>query len=325
MTGRCGLAHEIEQCDWPLIAMDEPPGLRPAMVLRMARLLRQLDVDVVHTHNTKPLLYGSLAARLARVPVVLHTCHGQRYGSSGPHTFMFVQACRWADRIVCVSNDIAALRIREGIPREKICRVWNGVDLSRFAYLGPQAKGPAVLVARLRPEKDVETLLRATALVIEELPAFRLKIAGDGECSTSLRQMVDDLGMALQVEFLSEVHEVGDLLSHASLLVLPSLAEGISLSVLEAMAQGLPVVATNVGGNPEVVADGQTGLLVPPGDPTQLARAIVEIWKNPELGRRMGAAGRARVENNFNVRRMVANYEAIYEELSCATERVRRI
>jgi glycosyltransferase involved in cell wall biosynthesis len=90
---------------------------------------------------------------------------------------MLVQVCRCADRVVCVSKDSAALRIREGIPREEACTVWNGVDLSRFAYLGPEAKGPAVLVARLSPEKDVETLLRATALVIEELPAFRLKIA----------------------------------------------------------------------------------------------------------------------------------------------------
>jgi glycosyltransferase involved in cell wall biosynthesis len=86
------------------------------------------------------------------------------------------------------------------------------------------------------------------------------------------------------------------------------------------MAQGLPVVATSVGGNPEVVADGQTGLLVPPGDSSQLARAIAEMWKNPELGRRMGVADRARVGNNFNVRTMAANYEAIYEELTCAVE-----
>ena len=175
LSGRGALAEEIEASAWPVTALNEPPGLRPSMVWRLARLFRQWHVDIVHTHNTKPLLYAGPAARLVKVPTVLHTCHGQHSGATLPQTKLFVLACRSADRIVCVSQAAAALRAREGVRPQHLRTIWNGIDLARFVYHGPHPDGTTALVARLTPEKDVATLLRAAALVVERDPSFAWK------------------------------------------------------------------------------------------------------------------------------------------------------
>jgi glycosyltransferase involved in cell wall biosynthesis len=315
LGGRGNLAEEIEACGWPVTAMEVPSGLRFSLVWRLARLFAGWSLDVVHTHNTRPLIYGSAAARLARVPVVVHTRHGQRFQASRRATFLFRLATRLADRVVCVSHDSEKLSIEEGLAPGRLCTVWNGIDVSRFAYRGPQSRGPAVMVGRLSPEKDVETLLRAMALAVREQPSFQLKIAGNGACLAALKQLTSELSLEQHVHFLGEVRDIPDLLAQASLFVLPSLTEGISLTLLEAMARGLPIVATRVGGNPEIVEEGETGLLVPAKSPAELARAMLDVWGDPERSRNMGLLGRQCVEQHFDVRRMVADYETLYTNL----------
>jgi glycosyltransferase involved in cell wall biosynthesis len=139
-----------------------------------------------------------------------------------------------------------------------------------------------------------------------------LEIAGDGACAEELRRLVKELGISDVVRLLGEVQDVPGLLARGSVFALSSLTEGISLTIMEAMASGLPVVATRVGGNPEVVKDGETGLLVPVGDADALAAALLKLWRDSALRHEMGAAGRARIEEHFDVRKMVAAYEEIY-------------
>ena len=181
-------------------------------------------------------------------------------------------AARFADRYVCVSEDTARLTAIQGLNPSRVETVHNGIDTRRFAYRGPCKGGPAVVIARLAAEKDIATLLRATAIVVREQPAFRLTIAGDGPCMPELRQLCAELGLDGHVEFLGMVDDVAGLLARAGLYVLSSVSEGVSLTVLEAMARGLPVVATRVGGTPEVVVHRETGLLVPPCQPGQRCR-----------------------------------------------------
>jgi glycosyltransferase involved in cell wall biosynthesis len=306
------VADDIEAAGWPVTALHERPGLRLSLVFRLARFFHRHQAQIIHTHNSKPLSYAAPAARLAGGSRVVHTRHGQRFQARRRETMLFRWATRLTQQVVCVSHDSARLSEQEGIAPRRIRTVWNGIDVSRFAFRGPQAGGPVVMVGRLSPEKDVATLLRAAALAARAEPAFRLEIAGDGACLPALRQLARGLGLEDQVRFLGEVRDVPALLARAAAFVLPSLTEGISLTILEAMARGLPVAATRVGGNPEVILDGETGLLVPSQDPAALADALLRLFRDPALGRRLGEAARQRVETHFDVRRMVADYEQLY-------------
>lgn len=306
------LADDIEACGWPVTALGVPDGLNPALVLRLARRLRRWHADVIHTHDDRAHLYGTVAGRLARVPRLVHTRHGRSPHLSRRQQILVNTAARLIDHFVCVSEDSARLAGQQGIPARCVRTIRNGIDVRRFAFVGPQANGPAVVVARLSPEKDLETLLRATALVVREEGKLQLEIAGDGPCLSSLRQTTADLGLEGNVRFLGQVRDIPELLARASLFVLSSLSEGISLTLLEAMASGLPIIATRIGGNPEVVSDGTNGFLVPPQQPHQLADAMLRLWRDRDTSLRFGAAGRRRVEALFDVRRMVAEYEALY-------------
>jgi len=307
-------ADEIRRTGCPVHLL-RPAG-RIGLVRQMVRLFRAGRFDVVHTHNTYPHLYASLAARLAGVPVVVNTRHGQRAGHGWKSRTQFRWASHLVDRIIAVSDDAARLCVEaDGVAARKVTRIWNGIDLSDFSFTGPAAAPIAISVARLSPEKDFPTLLRAVALAIREVPDLQLKLVGDGPERAKLEGLTRELGITSCVEFLGERTDVPSLLAQAGFFVSSSLTEGISLTLLEAMAVGLPVVATAVGGNSEIVADGVTGQLVPPANPEALARAIVTMCRNENRWPALGRAGRSRVAQHFEVHRMVSDYERLYREL----------
>jgi glycosyltransferase involved in cell wall biosynthesis len=204
------------------------------------------------------------------------------------------------------------------VPRRKVLVIPNGIDLSRFP--APPGRRPAAVrraihVARLHPVKDQTTLLHAVRQVADAEPDFRLDIVGDGPAWDELAALHEKLALERHVRFLGFRGDVREMLGGADLFVLSSVSEGISLTLLEAMAAGLPVVATDVGGNREVVAHRETGLLVPPRSPEALAAAMLRLVRDPATARRMGAAGRERVEKQFDLRRVVQTYERLYLSL----------
>jgi glycosyltransferase involved in cell wall biosynthesis len=270
----------------------------------------------VHTHNTYPHIYASVAARLAGVPVVVNTRHGQRAGHGWKSRLPFRWASYLVNRIITVSDDAARLCIdNDRVSPRKVMRIWNGIDLSDFAFSGPVKHPTAISVARLSAEKDFPTLLKSVPAVVARIPDFRLKIVGDGPERGRLEQLVNELGIGGQVELLGERTDVPDLLADAGFFVSSSLTEGISLTLLEAMAVGLPIVATAVGGNPEIVVDGETGYLVPSQNPPQLADAIVKLCQQPDEWATIGRSGRDRVVEHFDVQRMTHDYEQLYQGL----------
>ncbi|MBI2806387.1 MAG: glycosyltransferase [Planctomycetes bacterium] len=307
------LAAELEAQGWPVTALGLGTGLRPRLPLQLAKMLRRWHADIVHTHNERPLLYGGAAACLARVPRVIHTKHGRGTYNSRRQVFLTALAARLTNRFVCVSDDCASLALAQGVPVERITALHNGIDTACFTFMGPCVDGPAVIVARLCADKDLATLLQAVKLVVRTEPTFRLQIAGDGPLRADLIRLVEHLDLAKQVQFLGVIRDVPALLRQASMYVLSSISEGVSLTILEAMACGLPVVATNVGGTPEAVADGATGVLVAPRNPESLALALLRLYRDPVAARRMGEAGRLRVQEHFDVRKMVARYERLYD------------
>ncbi len=308
-------ADEIVEQDWSVCALEKHEGFQLGTVFRLARELKRRNISVVHTHNSGPMIYGALAARLAGNKAVIHTRHGQRFGADNRQTRVFANLARLVDRFVAVSRDGSSISVTEGIPNGRVRTIWNGIDLTRFPYTGPNPHGPAVVVARIAPEKDVATLIRATAIVVCQHPGFRLQVVGDGPSLPELRQLIEEFRLGANVELLGERQDVPSILQSASMFVLPSRTEGISLTLLEAMASGLPVVATRVGGNPEVVQHGRTGLLTPTGDVWQLAQTIERLLQMPSAARQMGKSGRRRVEKYFDVTRMVRDYEAMYREV----------
>lgn len=279
----------------------------------MWSLFRDRKIDVVHTHNAHPHFWGTCAAWTAGVPVTITTRHGQRFGQSLSGRFKFWLAGQFVDRVVTVSEDAARLCLAEDrLSNNKVKTIWNGIDPQKFQYRGPGSEPRCISVARLSAEKDFPTLLRAVAIASQKIPGFRLSLVGDGAERAKLEQLAQELNLGSSVEFLGERNDIPDLLAQSGFFVSSSLTEGISLTLLEAMAVGLPVLATSVGGNPEVIADGNTGMLVPPRNPEQLAEGIIRMWEHRDEWRSIGERGRERVEEHFDVRRMVANYEEEY-------------
>lgn len=308
MLGRQGLAHV--------------PGL--------ARALRAERPMILHAHLTYPLSckFGLVAAALARVPAVVATA--QLYLEL-PRT-RSIAAQHWivdaaVDRYIAVSHEVAErLRQRFGVPPGKIRVVQNGIALAPFgtdagAPVGPArvpgARRPVVLTAaRLDTQKGHNYLLAAAALV----PEAEFVLAGDGQERSALEAQARRLGIGERVHFLGYRSDIPALLAEADLFVLPSLYEGLPLSVLEAMAAGLPVIATAIGGTEEAIVHGETGLLVPPGDPAALARAIRLALSDADLARRIAAAGKERAHREFSADLMAERVTRVYDDLLSPTE-----
>jgi sugar transferase (PEP-CTERM/EpsH1 system associated) len=310
-------ADQVEGIGVPVISLECGTKGLGTVIPRLVRALYYLRPDILHTHNPHPHLVGSLAGALLRLPTVLNTKHGR----NKPGLRNVVRASRLAslltNRVIAVSLDAASVATGiERVPRRKVQTIHNGIDLERFplpdrtAYTGPIR---AIHVARLNVIKDQSTLLRAVREVVHRQPEFRLTIVGDGPIREELHSLCESLGLVGHVHFLGDRRDIPTLLANADLFVLSSIEEGLSLTLLEAMASGLAVVATDVGGNREVVLHGKSGLLVPSRSPERLAEAILHLAHRPNVIREMGRQGRVLVEKHFNLKNTVRRYEDLYE------------
>ena len=276
-------------------------------VVELFRLFRRERPVVVHANSSKAGVLGRLAAVAARVPVRLFTVHGWAFTA---HTGIAAKTYLWADRLMTplttMTVCVAESERRAGL-RARTCRagrtvvIHNGVELAKPRRRSRPAGAPVMLVSvgRLRPPKDFTTLVQAVAAL--DPASARLRIAGDGPDRNALAAEVTRLGLDGSVELLGTRGDVDELLADADLFVLSSDSEGLPMSVLEAMAAGLPVVASAVGGVPELVRDGETGTLVPPRDSAALAAAIRRLVADAALRERLGEAGRLRAEREFSL------------------------
>jgi len=309
-------ADELRQMGFSVESVGLPRRGKLAALRSLRSRLQRDRVDIVHTHNTYAHFYGTVAASWAGVPHVINSQHGRGCGPRAKDKLLFRLANLKASRVIGVSEDAAALcRGEDPWAASKTKVIWNGIDTSRFVYRGPAQAPVAISVARLSPEKDFPTLLQAVAIVVCEVPDFKLLMIGNGAERAQLEALTQTLGIGPNVEFLGERSDVPELLARAGFFVSSSKSEGISLTILEAMAVGLPVVTTRVGGNPEIVIEGQTGHLVPDQNPGALAAAMLQMLAHREAWPAMGERGRQRVEQQFEIRTMIRQYEALYTEV----------
>lgn len=315
--GPIGVA--LRELGWPVVSLHRPSGVRPSLMLSLARVFHGVRADVVHTHDVRALIYGAPAASLAFVRRAVHTQHGQNLGITPRQLKLMRFAAKRTDHFVCVSEDAKRVAAEQGVPLDRLRVIHNGVDVRRLQVAAKEPRvtagpGPLAAVARLSPEKDVATLLRAVSIARKSVAELCLEIAGDGPSRLDLEREVQQLDIGDRVRFLGRISDPTKLLRRAQIFVLPSLSEGLSLTLLEAMAIGVPAIATSVGGNPEVIQHGKTGLLVPPSNPTAMAGAICRLWSDESGQRRLAAAAQRRVADHFDVHRMIDEYEHLYSD-----------
>ena len=329
-------ATRIRRNDVEVVPLGKRAGKDVRAYQRMFAAIRRARPAILHTRNLGTIDMQWVAA-LAGVPFRIHGEHGWEAGDPqgrSPKSLRIRRACRPViHRYVPMSRDIARwLESCVGVEPSRIRQLYSGVDTERFRP-GPQpgAEGGSLdcrltvgTVGRLDPVKHQAALVRALASLRPSYPHLRLLIVGDGPERGPLASLAESLGMADAVEFTGPRLDIEDSLRRMDVFVLPSINEGISNTILEAMATGLPVVAGRVGGNPELVVDGVTGTLYDPGDGGGLVSAVSSYLADPGRRRQHGRAGRERVVQNFSLEAMVQRYQALYEELFSSASRRRR-
>lgn len=333
---RCApeFCKRIMRSDVEFISLDKPPGHGVQLYPRLLRLFREYRPAIVHTRNLAAL-EAALPARLAGVGVRVHGEHG--WDISDPHGIrrkyqLIRRAYRpFVTHYIALSEELSGyLNRRVRVPADRISRICNGVDTLKFApgngrqaLEGSPFNAPDLIVVgtvgRLQAVKDQLNLVRAFALLLERSGdvsrRLRLILAGEGPLRGDIEAEILHCGIGDHVWLAGERSDVADVMRSLDIFVLPSQSEGISNTILEAMASGLPVVATNVGGNGELVSDGESGLLARPQDSQALALEVARYADDPALAKRHGRAGRARVEAEFSLEVMVNRYASLYMRL----------
>jgi len=318
-------ARDIEVNEFPFTSFYDRNAVRQFRSL--ARLIKQQGIQLVHCHDFYSSIFGAIAARLVGLKKVITSRYERGDLLSVPQRA--VQRLAYCFSAAIITNSEATKRVmmkREYVPERKIRCIYNGTDTVRFAPGRPSTElakslgfpdgAPIVgTVADLFPWKGHVTFMRAAKIVHEMRTEVRFLIVGDGPDLDKLQRLAGELNIADVTIFAGPRRDIPDLLALMSVFVLSSLTEGLPNAVIEAMACACPVVATKVGGTPELIDHGENGYLIPSEDPPALAEKALRILDDPELGSKMGADARQKVLDAFSIERVVENMRGLYAEL----------
>ncbi len=281
------------------------------VIPRLIRVIRERRIDIVHTHLWGANLWGRLAAKLAGVPVII-TEHNVDVWKRWHHVVLDRWLSRWTARLLAVSQHVREFYEAHGIGLGRWQVIYNGVDTPPTPP-SPAPRDVVGWIGRLVPAKAPQVFLEAVARASHQVPRLKALIVGDGPLRAELEAQARRLGISDRVIFAGLRQDVPSLLTGMEALVFSSEREGLSIAMLEAMAAGTPVIATRVGGTPELIEDGRTGLLVPSGDARALAEALATVLRDPALADRLRQSARERIEREFSLRRMIEAHEHLYE------------
>ncbi|MGI6656361.1 MAG: TIGR03088 family PEP-CTERM/XrtA system glycosyltransferase [Desulfobulbus sp.] len=329
LTSYTSFKDRIRNPQVRLVAMNKRPGKDLLLFFRLLALLVKLRPDVVHTYNIATLEYQA-AALLAGARLRVHAEHGRDFSDLKGENRKYNALRKLMNPLlhywVPVSQDLAQwLHRKVGISEKKIRLIYNGVDTASFAPASPPVQEETgssmriITVGRLDPVKDQATLVHAFRILCKRISSVegcsvQLWIVGAGPEREALQGIIEQEGLEDRVLLLGERHDIAELLRQSDIFVLSSLAEGIPMTILEAAATGLPVVATDVGGIAEIVRDGETGYLVSSGSLQELADAIWRYWEQPHLRLAHGRAGCRRIADKFSLDAMARQYAQLYEQ-----------
>jgi len=311
LAGGDDLSPPAREAGIPLTWLSRREQVLPPALLHLWRLLRHQDYDLLLLFTVVPNIWGRILGRLVKAPAIVGNCRG----GAAPRR----QGERWlwplAQHIVCNSGNLKRVLTRRcGVPEARISVIPNGVEVDFFRP-APEGTGlyPDVVLslARMVPDKDLDTLIRAFALARPNFPQAQLWLVGEGPLEGDLRRQAAALLPPESYRFIQPQMDLRPLFRQAGMLALSSRTEAMPNVILEAMAAGLPVAATAVGGVPELVRPARTGWLVPPEDPEELAAALVRLLGNPEQCRAFGREARRRVVRDFSMSAMVSRYEEV--------------
>lgn len=321
------LADELEKAGVPVEVCPLRSRLSPLGIRRLAALMRRWKIDIVHAHMYRSSVPATIAARLAKVPVVIAQVHNMATWETARQRRLDRFLCRWRSAVVAVSESVRQDIIENlSLAPEKVRVVYNGIEIERFddpslreparAALGLGPKDVAIIYhGRLVAQKNPEALVKIACEIGRRHRDVVVLVAGDGPRRADLERLAAEKGATKHIRFLGRREDIPALLQASDIYALPSLKEGFSNALLEAMAAGLPVVATDVGGNAEAVEHGRSGWIVPARDDGQFLSAVADLVDHPQERARMAAEAknRARV---FSLENMVRNVEALYTDLA---------
>ena len=293
-------------------------------IRKLVDFLKREKIDIVHTHMYKANIPGRIAALLARVPVIIANEHNIDNWKSPSQFYIDRILANFTSKIIVVSDAVRKFYIEKGIPADKITTIYNGIEINKFKKgidiktkkkeLGiPLSHFVVGTVGRIELQKGHKYLIDAAFIVKKKIPKVKFLIVGGGSLKAKLKRYAKEKGLEKEVIFTGKRKDIPEILSVMDVFLLPSLREGFSIALLEAMASGKGVVVTNVGSNSEIVSDGENGFIIPTNNSDILAVRIIEILKNQELRNKIGENSQKKVED-FSIDRMLKETVELYKE-----------
>jgi glycosyltransferase involved in cell wall biosynthesis len=320
------LEQELKEANIEYFILGKKVKFDFSVIFKLISILKQKNIHILHTWMFTSNSFGRIAGIISQTPIIIAEEQCADIWKNGVHIFIDKTLSHFTDKIICVSEGVENFYHKYAhISLDKMVTIYNGVEISDEVNIDKEKKKEefgimgkdniVTTIGRLAPQKGIEYLLYAVPKILESMPKKKFLVVGEGDEKNKLKKLAEKLNISQNVIFAGLRNDVKEILAITDVFVLPSLFEGLPIVILEAMLAGKPIVATDIPGTDELIVNGETGILIPPKDADSLASAIINVFKNLEKAKEMGASGRKRIEKYFSINETVRKTEELYEVL----------